>query len=259
MNNLDINILHDLNSFMELSTYKCLKCDSDFYVSKSNNVICPYCLSPLNHERLNVQKPELIINHIDIDKAFNFINSWYKKFWFIEKGLKKHLQNKNNLKLIYIPFWIFDIKTVNSLKIKNNKSNKKLNIDIDDLLAPATKSYNKRKLNNYEPWNIINIDIFNINKINDEIVEISNIDSNKAFELLKPEIENYILDKVESQTNQIIDVNNIDTKIVSVTTKSLYIPIWITTYKYKNEIYNYMINSQTGEIIGETIKSLKIF
>ncbi|MEM8486403.1 MAG: hypothetical protein AAF564_12700, partial [Bacteroidota bacterium] len=42
-----------------------------------------------------------------------------------------------------------------------------------------------------------------------------------------------------------------DTSYSNITFKHILLPIWISSYRYKGEIYRFMVNGQTGEVQGQ--------
>lgn len=45
---------------------------------------------------------------------------------------------------------------------------------------------------------------------------------------------------------------NINTEFNNITYKYLLLPIWISSFKYNNKVYNFMVNGQTGKVSGNT-------
>ncbi len=45
---------------------------------------------------------------------------------------------------------------------------------------------------------------------------------------------------------------NIGTEFQDITYKYLLLPIWISNYKYKDKVYQFMVNGQTGKVAGHT-------
>lgn len=251
-------------NLLKTDIYSCQNCHLDFFIKSFK--YCPYCLNSLISQNKTIIKPQVFISPISRDKAYSLINLWVKKDWFIERGLKKHIKNIENLNLIYIPFWLFEINSICKFKgkkgIKNksktiyNDSKDSVTVYLKDLISPASSSYIVKNINKFEPWNILNAESIDINNINDEIIEIYNIPPDESFKLLQDEIESCILDKIEAQTNWISQKTKVfQTEFTYIDFKLLLIPIWITSYKYKDKVYNYIINSQNGELTGKKIKS----
>ncbi|MCD6395344.1 MAG: hypothetical protein J7M40_17810 [Planctomycetes bacterium] len=46
-------------------------------------------------------------------------------------------------------------------------------------------------------------------------------------------------------------IHSVRTQHDNVTFKHILLPIWISTYRYKNTPYRFLINGRTGEVQGE--------
>jgi len=46
-------------------------------------------------------------------------------------------------------------------------------------------------------------------------------------------------------------VYSVNSEYKDITFKHILLPIWISAYKFKNKVYNFLINARTGEVQGE--------
>ena len=44
----------------------------------------------------------------------------------------------------------------------------------------------------------------------------------------------------------------IESSFSKLTYKYLLLPVWISSYKYKEKVYQFMVNGQTGKVSGKT-------
>ena len=50
-----------------------------------------------------------------------------------------------------------------------------------------------------------------------------------------------------------------DTNFSDITYKYLLLPVWISHFKYKDKVYQFMVNGQTGQVAGKTpLSALRI-
>ena len=45
---------------------------------------------------------------------------------------------------------------------------------------------------------------------------------------------------------------SLNTNFSDITYKYLLLPIWISTFKYNDKVYQFMVNGQTGKVSGKT-------
>ncbi len=50
-------------------------------------------------------------------------------------------------------------------------------------------------------------------------------------------------------------IHRIDTRYDDITFKHVLLPVWISAYRYRDKVYRFLVNGQTGEVAGESPKS----
>jgi hypothetical protein len=50
-------------------------------------------------------------------------------------------------------------------------------------------------------------------------------------------------------------ISAVATRYSDITYKHLLLPVWISAYRYRDKVYRFLINGQTGEVSGESPKS----
>jgi len=79
------------------------------------------------------------------------------------------------------------------------------------------------------------------------------IAKNQIKNTLRGEIGQYEKHKQHADT---VESVNFNTDFAKVTFKYVLAPIWIANYKFNNEIYNFVVNGQTGKIAGKSPVSI---
>ena len=64
----------------------------------------------------------------------------------------------------------------------------------------------------------------------------------------KKVIEKEILSKY---SYDIVDYLNVNTTFDEITYKYVILPVWICNYSYNNKKYQFMVNGETGKIVGK--------
>jgi hypothetical protein len=55
-------------------------------------------------------------------------------------------------------------------------------------------------------------------------------------------------------------VHQVATRYADIRFKHVLLPVWVSAYRYRDKVYRFLINGQTGEVSGESPKSWwKIF
>lgn len=79
----------------------------------------------------------------------------------------------------------------------------------------------------------------------------------EAWEMAKDSIRYKLKRNIEDQiesTHNADHVRNlrVHTLFSNLTYKYLLLPVWISSYKYKEKVYQFMVNGQTGKVSGKT-------
>lgn len=277
----------DTLSKHQISTVRCNSCGAK--TTFDNNVVselCPFCGSVLvikNTEIQNIIKPWSIIPFkIDAKKAFSQFQNWLRKLWFAPNDLKKYATQQEKLKGLYIPYWTYDSKTVTHYHgmrginytttepyttIENGKSVTRTRtvvrtrwtpvsgtvyVNFDDIIVLASKSLPQKYTDRLEPWNLNELITFDEKFLSGFRTETYQIDVKEGFEIGKEKmnsiIRNAVCRDIGGDHQQITSMN---VQYNNITFKHILLPIWISAYRYKNKVYRFMVNGQTGEVQGE--------
>ncbi len=275
-------------------TLKCTNCEN-YTIDKSKNPnLCSICGSSLKKdtEIQNLINPGYLVPFkLSKQEAISNFLDWLKFISLAPFKLKKRLKYIKNIQGTYIPYWTFDIKTSNNFSGKKGtyyyetesysvyedgeyktksrtvrktnwaKTKGIVNCFSDDIMIPANDLMPLNLLDKFDNWDLKKLIKYD-NKFTfgfQTIVYNRNLTESYKLtkEINKQNIIHNIKNKIGGDT-QIID--NFSSEIIDINYKLILLPIWISAYKYKNEVYNYIINGLTGEVKGERpYSNFKIF
>ena len=122
----------------------------------------------------------------------------------------------------------------------------------DDLLVVASKSLPEKYINKLEPWDLENLTPFEKSYLSGFITEKYQIDLAEGFDIAKktaePEIRRMIKRDIGGDEQRIISMN---TSYRDITFKHLLLPVYVSAYKYKDKLYQFLVNGRTGEVQGQ--------
>ncbi len=245
---------------------------------------CAFCGSPQISkldENTGIIPESLIPFKIDKKKADEIFDKWLNKKFFIPKAAKK-CTDSNKLKGVYIPHWTYDTDTHSSYSaqaghyyyvtetkwVTENGERKQVservrkirwkhvsgnyNKFFDDILINASEKFNNKVLNSIEPFNFEDLVKYRAEFLSGFLAEHYTVDVKKGWEDAKTEIKAKIRSGVKSKIHaDEVRFLNINTSYDDVTYKHLLLPVWISTFNFKNKVYRCMINGQTGKIGGK--------
>ncbi len=266
---------------------KCNNCGAtstlEPHVTSSN---CPYCSTPLVIEQSQIERiiqPKAVLPfHLKKEEAKARFKKWVSKLWFAPGDLKKASLNFDHFKGIYIPYWTYDSDTMtkytgqmgihyyvsqtyttteNGKTVTRTRQVQKtrwypaagsVHKFFDDVLVTATESLPKKYIYKLEPWDLENLVPFDKSYLSGFITEKYQIDLENGFDIAKgimdPTIRSLIRRDIGGDVQRIISMN---TKYDEITFKHLLLPVYVSAYRYKNKLYQFLVNGRTGEVQGQ--------
>jgi LSD1 subclass zinc finger protein len=271
---------------IQVTTVQCDGCGASSTLAPnvtSDN--CPFCSSPLVVESgsvCNVHKPQYLLPFkVESKEALGNFRTWIKKLWFAPNDLTKYAQN-DKLNGIYVPFWTYDCNTFTDYsgqrgihyqvqqKVTVMQDGKpvtrtktvtktkwyfvsgRVNNFFDDILVPATRSMNREKLNKLEPWDLPELVGYNDKFLSGFKTENYQVSLKEGYQEAKTRMQSKIEESIKR------DIGGDAQRIISMSTdykdpsfKHILLPVWISAFKYKNKVYQFLVNARTGEVQGE--------
>jgi len=271
---------------IEVVSVKCETCGAQ--VSFPPNITadeCPYCSSNIiikNGSANSVLKPKSLIPFvIEKRKADTLFREWISKLWFAPSKLKERT-SKGKINGVYVPYWTYDSNvsssytgqrgtyyyvtesyttTENGQTVTRTRQVRKtrwttvsgiIHHFFDDVLVIASNTLPKKIANKLNTWNLTALTPFNEQFLSGFKSEAYQVDIKNGFETAKKIIDrevDYLIRQDIGGDEQRITFEN--TSYNDVKFKHILLPIWISSYKYKDKIYRFLINGQTGEVQGE--------
>jgi len=255
------------------------------------SALCPYCSTPLVIENVHtehiIQPKSVLPFKLDKNEAKEKFKEWINGLWFAPNDLKKAVLNFDHFKGVYIPYWTFDTdtytvysgqrgeyyyetesyeetedgetvtKTREVKKTKWHSVSGHVNYFFDDILTVATKSLTEDLIHELEPWDLENLVPFDKSYLSGFITEKYQVELEEGFETAKNLTNDKISDLVKS------DIGGDEQRVTSVSTiysditfKHILLPVFVSAYRFKGKLYQFLINGRTGEVQGERPYSL---
>ncbi len=263
----------------EESFVKCPSCGAETTIAgNAISAECPFCGTPLVKDQAQIKsllKPSALIPFI-IDKktAVESFNKWMKKSFWAPKKAKVYAR-PDKLQGIYTPYWTFDARTITSYtgqrgddyeetrtdsdgntttvtKTRWHSVSGTVYVNFDDIMIVASNSLPEKYVNALEPWHLTELVPFNKSYLSGLKSESYEVDVKQGFEKAKIRMENEIEQEIRRDIggdHQRIMSKNIQYN--NVTFKHILLPIWVSSYRFKGKVYNFVVNGQTGKVKGK--------
>ncbi|NET02632.1 MAG: hypothetical protein F6K61_19210 [Sphaerospermopsis sp. SIO1G1] len=257
---------------------------------------CPFCAAKIVAQPKVADPtiaPEGIIPfHIGRQEARKNLRKWIQKLWFAPNDLKQ-LAQPEKIQGVYLPFWTYDTETCSSYsgqrgdyyyetetyteedengeqvtktrEIKHTHwsyASGMVNCSFDDVLIPGTKLINFQCLQALEPWDLKeSLKAYEPSYLLGFEAQRSQVSLEEGFLSAKNIIDDQIYVAVERDIGgDEQQIDSVSTDYQQLTFKHILLPVWMSSYRYRNGQFQVIINARTGEIQAERPYSkIKIF
>ncbi|MTI47042.1 hypothetical protein [Sporosalibacterium faouarense] len=277
----------------ETRVIHCNDCGAET-VMKENSVaqFCAFCGSShiIKQDEIPGIKPESLIPFkITRKEAKGLFSKWLKGKFYAPKKAKSN-NKMDRLLGVYIPYWTYDSDThsnysaergtyyyVNETHVVYRDGERKevtrrvrktrwrhvsgsYDLYFDDLLVNASQHVDSKIIEEIEPFNLEELEHYEPEYLSGFTAERYAVELEEGWEAAKqaihPEIYKRVVREIGGDTVRNV---RIDTNFNSILFKHILLPVWMSSFKYKEKVYRFMINGQTGEVQGESpVSALKI-
>lgn len=272
----------------ERHSVKCKNCGAstvfDAYIVADK---CPFCGNSNIQEEVitNGIAPESLIPFkITAEAAIAKYKKWIKSKWLAPTKLKKGVNNQYvQLTGMYVPCWSFDADTssfytamagkyyyvtVYRTETRNGKTERvphqerrtrwypvsgQYLEDFRDYVVDSSIHIDDNMMAGIQPYNFEELTPYKSEFLSGFKAERYSVDLKTGWETAKERLSNVIENGIRAQIHA-DEVRNIrfKTSYSSKKYKHILLPLWFSSFKYKDKSYGYMINGQTGKVNGKS-------
>ncbi|WP_108822324.1 hypothetical protein [Dysgonomonas sp. Marseille-P4361] len=257
----------------------CRKCGAESTFDESlKSVTCPYCTTPLIeadvHEERLIQPSYLLPFKVKESDTQNHMSTWLKSLWFAPNKLRKQATYSNKLQGIYIPCWTYDAQTNTDYKgqrgdnytvtVGSGKNRQTIvktrwsycsghvSLFFDDVMVPASKMISSPVMNKIHNWDTMNMVETDNRFLSGFITEKYVLNMTDGFQYAKQQMESEIHQAIRSQIGGDDQrVNSKSTKFSDIKFKLILLPVYMSSYTYRNKLYHFFVNGRTGRVTGD--------
>ncbi|MEB2281941.1 hypothetical protein LAV73_18395 [Lysinibacillus xylanilyticus] len=268
----------NFNWGVEKKTVICKSCAAEtIYDALQVADSCPYCGSNqvMEASAENTLAPNGVCAFEITDKqAGENFQSWIKGKWFTPRAAKESAK-PDSFKGVYLPYWTFDTKTSSRYSarygrhrtVTDKDGNTRTETDwystsgfyqefIDDHLISATTRYDRNMMRKIEPFNLLNNKAYKPEYVSGFLSERYSIGLQDGWSQAKREISDHLNTQITSKIRwehnaDVVSNLHFSTTHDDITYKYLMLPIWLSSFRYKEKIYRFMVNGQTGRVGGD--------
>jgi ribosomal protein S27E len=255
--------------------------------------VCPFCAATIvtqPHSPDPLIAPNAVLPFsVTRTQAAASVGQWLSSRWFAPSDLKR-IARPEGIHGVYVPFWTYDARThsqyrgrrgdhyyetqvvtayVNGRPVQQQQRVQKtrwtpcsgtVGNEFDDILIPATRSIDSKRLHELDPWDLQVVRPY-------DPAFLSGFQAQR-YQVLLPEGLEEARQIMASTIHYTVcrdiggDVQSVDdirTDYENVTFKHILLPVWIGAYRFQGKVYQVIVNARTGEVQGERpFSALKI-
>lgn len=269
---------------------KCESCGAETVLDENSTAqFCAFCGSShivKTEESVGIVPESLIPFKISNNKAEELFLNWIKKLFFAPRALKS-TYNMNKMNGVYLPFWTYDCDTYSDYTaergtyyyvtetewVEQNGQRRQVSKQVrktrwsfvngnyskffDDILINASEQINKHIISKLEPFNLNELVLYKPEFLSGFLAQRYSLDLKSGWNLAQGKIESDLRLEIERQIGgDEVRSLSVSSSYDAIKFKHILLPIWISAYIYKEKVYRFMINGQTGEVDGESPVSI---
>lgn len=262
-------------------TVQCEGCGAQTVVA-GQAARCPFCGSPVVvaiADLGEVFSPESVLPFgLDARKAKERYAAWVAGLWFAPNDLKK-LASQHGMDGVYLPYWSYDSQTTTSYsgergeyyyvtesytdsqgksatrQVRHTRwypAHGTVRVGFDDVLVCGSPTLPRALLERLEPWDLPALRGFEAAYLSGFVAERYKIGLEDGFKVAEsrmlPEIRAAVKSDIGGDDQRIggMQVHHADIRF-----KHLLLPLWISSFRYKEKAYRFIVNARSGEVAGE--------
>lgn len=254
---------------------KCQVCGAQtIYDASQTASTCPYCdsnqMMEADQQDDTMAPTGICVFRIDRSQALQQFRVWVNGLWFAPNKLKQVAQ-ADTINGIYMPHWTFDTEASAKYKgeygiDKKDKEGKThtewhacsgmVSEFIDDHLEPACSKQTNYLMNRLQPFNTNDYEDYKPEYMAGYIAERYTVTVHDSWKLAQKTLERHMdeLAKKDIKRHHSSDhqrTTSVKCQFDDVQFKYLFLPIWLSSYKYNGKVYQFMVNGQTGKVEGD--------
>ena len=270
----------------EKKQVECKSCGAvTIYDALETAAVCPFCGSTqvMPAAGHNTIAPGGVCPFtVTKEEAGNAFTKWLKKKLFTPRKAKQSA-NPDAFKGVYLPYWTYDAQTTNNFTARAGYDRKVRKKDgsyetqttwrsvagvyqefIDDETVMASKRQENSGVKQCEPFKLSKLIPYNPKALAGFVAERYSIGLKEGWEIaqtsiqkkLKSSIETYV--KAHWRCDRVSSVK-FSTLYSKMTYKYILVPVWISSFQYKEKSYQFAVNGQTGKVGGKApVSALRV-
>lgn len=237
---------------------------------------CPFCGSNQVMQERGVDSlaPNAVAPfEISVEKAAEHFLFWLKRQIFAPSKAKRQAK-ADRFKGVYLPFWTFDANTYSTYQARYGRDRRVRQKDgsyrtetdwystsgsydyfIDDVTVMGSTRHDPRNLKRIEPYDFQRLKPYRPEYLAGFVSERYSVGIDDAWPQAKDQIANFLDGQISQHIRNVNRADRVSglrfsTNYSDRTYKYTLLPLWMSSFSYKDKIHEFLVNGQTGKVSG---------
>lgn len=258
---------------IEIDEYECPNCGAKVVTdSNTSATSCVYCGSTtIIKNRLQGEfKPSKVIPFSQPkERAIEEFYKFSKKKWFAPKEFCRR-ENIQKVEGVYIPFWLYNCKSSGKIQADlkrfttwSSGDYRYTKVDIYDCVregnmefigvpVDGSTKFADDIMDSIEPYDYEKMKGFSSSYLSGFLAEKYDVEMEDAYSRAKSRINNSTIAELKSNISgfDVVTVRDSNIDIQRDSDEYVLLPVWMLNIMYKNKMYTFAMNGQTGKMVG---------
>jgi predicted RNA-binding Zn-ribbon protein involved in translation (DUF1610 family) len=227
---------------------------------------CAFCGSPITaqgYANRRIKPQSMVPFQLDAARAQEAFRRWIRRRWLAPLDLARYAQTDVALAGVYLPFWLYDCRTASDYTGERGTRHDKTtswqsvsgHIDHfhDDVAVLASVTLAEPLRESVWRWDTRGLVAYRPEYVSGFRAEAYQIGLKDGFtearRMIDERIRNMVRREIGGDEQRI---EAIRTQYGDVGFKHALMPVWISAYRYRDRAFRFLVNGQTGEVVGES-------
>lgn len=274
-----INEIQDEPEYCDFDGYKCDSCGAEIVTDEyTTATFCSFCGSPamIKGRLSGTLKPQKVIPFsITKEQAIEAYKKWAGTGLITPSGFKTQ-STIEKLTGIYVPFWLYDYSVDGYMRASGTKHRsdrrgdtiykhtdyydigRHIQVDYERIPADASEKMDDHTMDLLEPYDYSKLTDFKMPYLSGYQSERYTYDADNMASRVETRVRNYTYEETKRTIMGYSNVHILPSSRLNIRRKRAdytLMPVWLLNYIYRGKKYTFIMNGQTGKVLGKAPKS----
>lgn len=275
----------------EVEEVRCDKCGAEQSLAGSlfagHCTFCGAAIVSKGYASRRIKPKSLVPFQVNRQRAAEAFRRWVRSLWLAPGDLKRYAQSDAGLTGVYLPYWTYDCNTASDYagergddyyttetyttqdsqgrsstqtrRVKHTRwtpASGHVEKFHDDVLVMASKTLPAGITDSVMRFNLKGLVPYQPEFVSGYQAEAYQVTLREGFPIARQSIDEAVRVLIRRDIGGDQQrIHSVSTRYADVKFKHVLLPAWISAYRYRDKVYRFLINGQTGEVSGESPKS----